>query len=506
MRFRISAFLSLCLLLSCSSEITVIDNDETPLTMDLKEFSFLSSDNNLLDKDIHCDIIGDTLIECWIPQLLESKELVPHVVYDADTCLLDSRLYVEKILKVDFRKQVLLKLKKHGIRKDYKVQVHSFTGLPIMWLNTKENAEINSKEDYNEATLTIKEDIALGGAETNLNETKVFVKGRGHTTWNLYPKKPYRFKFDEKVSVLSMPKDKSWVLIANYYDNTLIRNHIAYWLGSISLLDYTPRFKFVELVLNGLHKGVYQIGEKMKISKNRVNVGDDGFLLEMACNEGEDKPYFETEYMPYPLYVKDPDLAVGDDNYNYIKQRFNQAEWVLYSDFFKDPDNGWQKYYDVSSFVDYYLINEITKNVDAVKWTSTYFSISRTDKIKMGPLWDFDSALGNEVYDGCDAPEDFYTRRFGYYPRLFEDPFFVSKVKERFNFFYSVKEDMLFEIDSMAEYLKRSAEYNNNIWNTLYNDEYGTHHLQGGYNKEIEWLKEWILARFEWLKVEFDKM
>ena len=136
MRFRISAFLTLCLLLSCSSEITVIDNDETPLILDLKEFSFLSSDNSILDKDINCNIIGDTLIECWIPQLLDSKKLVPHIIYDADTCIIDSERYVEKSSIVDFRKGVLLLLKKQDISKEYKVQVHSYTGLPVVWLNT----------------------------------------------------------------------------------------------------------------------------------------------------------------------------------------------------------------------------------------------------------------------------------------------------------------------------------------------------------------------------------
>lgn len=307
-----------------------------------------------------------------------------------------------------------------------------------------------------------------------------------------------------------MPKDKSWVLLANYKDNTLIRNHIAYWLGSISNLEYTPRFQFVECVLNGSYNGSCQLGEKVKISKQRLNIGDDGFLLEMASNEDKNSPHFVTAHLNEPLYFKDPDVVYGDDNYCYARDYLIEAERFLYSESFKDPINGWRKCFDEDSFVDYYIINEITKNVDIVRWTSTYLYFKKGGKIKMGPLWDYDSAFGNETYDGCDKPDEFYTKRFGYYPQLFNDPSFVAAVKNRFNFFYSKKNDLMEEIDRSAELLSRSAYEDNTVWGNLdidKRDQYNHRHYEGGgYSKEVVWLKDCISQRLDWLKVEFDNM
>jgi hypothetical protein len=95
------------------------------------------------------------------------------------------------------------------------------------------------------------------------------------------PKKPYRLKFENKIALFGEEKDKSWVMLANYYDKTMIRNQIAFYMGKSSNLEYTPKFHYVELILNGRYNGTYQLGDKIKVGSNRVNVGDDGFLLEV---------------------------------------------------------------------------------------------------------------------------------------------------------------------------------------------------------------------------------
>lgn len=108
------------------------------------------------------------------------------------------------------------------------------------------------------------------------------IKGRGNSTWTNSPKKPYTIKLYEKASLTGLPKDKSWVLLANYFDPTQLRNSVASFISSkISYLEYTPHYKFVFLTLNNTPCGIYQIGEKLKIGENRVNIGDDGFLLEV---------------------------------------------------------------------------------------------------------------------------------------------------------------------------------------------------------------------------------
>lgn len=488
---------------SCSDH----DSTKNDPLLELKAISLQAIYNShLLTEDVKCEVIGDTLIECWIPSLLNSKLLKPTIDYNAESCTIDSLPYQRGETLVDFRRPIRLRLTSNGTNKDYLMLVHTFTGLPVVRIDTKGNEEILSKEEYVEANISVSEDIIHEEAK-GIEDSHVLIKGRGHSTWNLFPKKPYRLKFDEKVGFLDMPKDKSWVLLANYKDNTLIRNHIGYWLGSISKLEYTPSFQFVECVLNGKYVGNYQIGEKLKISKLRLNLGDDGFLLEMACNEDQGAPCFTTHHLEYPFYFKDPDVENDDENYCYAKDYLIKAEEVLFSDSFMDPAEGWRMYLDEESFVDYYLINEIAKSVDAVRWTSTYVNFSRGGKIKMGPLWDFDSSFGNEIYDGCNQPDGFYTKSFGWYPQLFKDPSFVASVKKRFDFFYGKKSGILAEIDRIANDLSRSAEANNSVWGTLDAQKYENQHFEGGgYDKEVEWMKEWISQRLEWLKVVFDKM
>ena len=163
-----------------------------------------------------------------------------------------------------------------------------------------------------------------------VTEADVKIKGRGNSTWAM-AKKPYALKFDEKISLLDEPKDKSWVLLANYADKTSLRNQTAFYMGSISNLDYTPRFHFVDLMLNGRYNGTYQLGEKIKISKDRVNVGDDGFLLEIDAKAGADEITFYTNHLNHPVNIKDPDVEVDDENYNYIKDYVITAEDALFS-------------------------------------------------------------------------------------------------------------------------------------------------------------------------------
>ena len=193
--------------------------------------------------------------------------------------------------------------------------------LPMVSISTPNNQPITSKEEYISNSLISVSDV----------DGKYFnIKGRGNSTWNA-PKKPYAIKFDKKVSLMSLPEDKSWVMLANYFDASLLRNDLAFYMGQkMSHLDYTPHFYSVELTLNGEYKGIYQLGEKLKISKKRVNVGDDGFLLEIDAKAGSDEITFSTPFLEQPVSIKDPDVVEGDDNYNWVKNFVTEAEAALF--------------------------------------------------------------------------------------------------------------------------------------------------------------------------------
>jgi hypothetical protein len=219
----------------------------------------------------------------------------------------------------------------------------------------------------------------------------------------------------------------------------------------------------------------------------------------------EDSRYFSTPHLSQVVNIKDPDVEYYDDNYNYAKDFVSTADSVLFSDNFTDTENGWQKYMDIESFVDWMLINEISKNLDAF-WWSGYFSLKRGKKIRMEPLWDFDHSFGNYVRDGIERPNGWAVKQYSWYSRLFNDPTFVKATKERFNYFYEKKDDIINEINLCALYLNLSSKEDNNRWGTLYYNIGTDSDIWGSYNNEIQYMKEWLNARFEWLKGEFDKM
>lgn len=379
------------------------------------------------------------------------------------------------------------------------------SGLPVTIINTPNNQDITSKEEYLENSLIsiFQTDIIDEFCElTN-------VKGRGNSTWG-NPKKPYAIKFNKKKSMLSLPEDKSWVLLANYYDATLLRNDLAFYLGNeYSLLDWTPHYQHVDLILNGVYKGIYQLGEKVKIAKKRVNVGDTGILMEIDVRapQEEDARFFSVNHIGQPVNIKDPEVEYNDDLYNYARDYVCAADASLFSTDFTDPENGWQKYLDMDSFVDWYLINEIAKNPDAAFSTSCYMNLKPGAKLKMGPIWDFDIGFSNDPW-GESRPtmsaEGFYVKNATWYNRLFQDPSFVARVKERFNVFYTNKQNILDHIDLEAAVLINKIYEDNKLWGTITSTSASVDEVKTVYQSKVDYLKDWLASRLEWLNTNLN--
>ena len=169
--------------------------------------------------------------------------------------------------------------------------------LSVISINTENLAPIVSKDDYINGTFEISGENEDENLVTNLR-----IRGRGNSTWS-FPKKPYQIKFDNKENVLGMPKDKKWILLANYSDKTMLRNELAFDLSRYSNLNWTSESRFVELFINNEYLGVYQIAQKVEESSNRVNIGDNGYLLEVdqLSRLDPDDVYFKTNYY---LHIK----------------------------------------------------------------------------------------------------------------------------------------------------------------------------------------------------------
>ena len=181
-------------------------------------------------------------------------------------------------------------------------------------------------------------------------------------------------------------------------------------------------------------------------------------------------------------------------------------ENVLFSGDFMNEENGYRKYIDIESFVDWYLINEISKNNDAKFYSSCFMNIEPGGKLKMGPLWDFDLAFGNVNYNDNDIFDGLWIIKASWFERLFKDPAFVSEVNKRFQYYYNNRYEIYRIINEKAQYLNRSIIENNNRWGTLYMYMSPNSVVLGKYQNEVQNMKVWLDKRFEWLKTEFESM
>ena len=475
----------------------------------LLSMEFVTNDNqSSLRENVTCKIVGDSIIECWLPAASSGKILKPRFTFEGTMVVIDGFEAESGKTEIDFTRPRTVTVATSSKNKYYTIYVHSSTGLPIMSITTDGLQEVTSKDTYIGASLMLREDVRTRAAG-DVTEARVNIKGRGNSSWQ-FPKKPYTLKFDEKVSLLDMHKDKTWVLIPNYNDKSMLRNSLAFYMSSISQIDYTPECHFIELVFNGKYQGTYLLCEKLKIAKHRVNVGDNGFLLEIDSRApGEsDSRYFEVPHLENVVNIKDPDVEYNDENYRYIKDYVKKADDVLFGSKYTDPNVGWQAYIDMDSFVDWYLIQEIGKNLDGNFDTSCYMHLARGGKLKMGPMWDMDIAFGNiaQANQTCYDPKGFHINDVKWYARLFKDPVFKARVKERFNYFYARLNDILANVNADAQYLKYAVEENDDKWHLLNTYTWSNYDIWGSYQNEVQGLKEWLVTRMEWLKNQFNRM
>ena len=479
------------------------ENDSVVLSVrpTLSSFRIEAINNPLYIQDDIVLEVDNGLIEGRVPYLSDLSSLVASFSFEGKAAYVDGVEQISGVTKNDFTKDVIYKVVAEDGTEEayYVVSIKNFTGIPVVKISTHD-IPILDKDTWIEADMTIDGMVAF----ENYSD-KAFIKGRGNSTWAAI-KKPYALKLSKKAELLNMPKHKRWVLLANYYDKTSLRNAIAFYMGEqYTRLDYTPKMQYVELFLNEVYLGTYQLGEQIKIDENRVNVTDNGYLLEIDSKAAPEDIVFKSP-LGLQFNIKEPGLEVESEKYNYIRQFVTDAENALYGENFLNSEFGYRKFIDIESFVDWYLINEITKNNDASFFTSCYMNLSPEGKLKMGPLWDFDLAFGNVNYNNNNSPEGFWIKESVWISRLFEDPSFVMQVKERFNDIMSRKVEIMQYINDLSGVLRWSVLENNAKWGTLYQSNWPNYAVWGSYRNEVQYLKNWLHQRFEWLEKAFAEL
>ena len=478
-------------------------NEDTTGEPALLSYDFQSKTNTgKIAKGFSCKILNNDILECFAKETLKSKELIATFEFTGDSVTLTEGTRIQsKKTSIDYGNAISLTVHYGKKNRTYQVRLYPYTGLPYISIETANGKEVTDKTNLRDASIRIMEDPDNQEFAVSMN---CGINGHGNSTWTDSPKKPYAIKFNKKTSLFSLPKGKSWILVANYFDKTMVRNSAAMYLSSISSAPYTPRFQFVELILNGKHRGTYQLFEKVNDSKERLNLHGNDFLLEVDNHPREKDVYITLESLPKPVKIHSPDnINENDTNYNYIKTVLEDIEKTLFSENFLDEEEGYKKYIDIDALVEWFVVTEITENSsNRVNWYMTY---ERNGKLKMGPFWDYDLAFGNSLWVlAANNTDQLWMTSVTWFKQFMKNPEFKRKVKERFNYFYSHKADLLNTMDENAQKIKPSAMINNDLWDIFECNSCSSENIGELYDNEVSQMIEWTDARIEWLKSKFD--
>ena len=385
--------------------------------------------------------------------------------------------------------------------------------LPTLSINTTNGVAVTSKDVYIPATFRL-----TGASDAPLNEGTLEIKGHGNSTWKM-PKKPYRLNLTTNTAFMAMPADQHWVLLANYSDKTLMRNDVTFELSRLLGMAYTPRSRFVDLLFNGAYQGVYQLTEQIRIAPDRVNISEmkvtdtsattitGGYLIEVDERRGQDFCFTSTVSgmvfcVVNPENLRDPAWA---RQRQYICDYIRQTEAAIFGKRFAHPQTGYAGFIDVESAINYYLVNEIVKNVDGNLRLSTYLYKKRDGKLGFGPVWDFDLAIGNVDYRYADKTDGWYIRTAPWFARMFEDPAFQSRVKARWTQMTTDRTlDGLFEyILTRWDYLRRAQVKNFQRWPILWTWVWPNRVVTGSYDGEVLAMRDWLTDRVRWIDAQY---
>lgn len=462
----------------------------------LLSLSFKQADNGeAVWADVHARM-GQGSASIYTPMVRSVDNLVATFTTDGVGVYVGDKEQVSRQTPNDFTSPVTYRVvSSSGHEYEYVVSVAT-SELPVVVINTPGKALVPPKtEDWLAGTEL---QIILKDGTVDYHSEVANIRGRGNSTWS-FPKKPYALKLNEKASILGMPKHKRWVLLANWLDRTSMRNHIAFHIAKQTDLDWTPRGEFVEVVLNGKHKGTYYLCEQIKVDENRVNISDltdedpsGGFLMELDVYFDEAYKFHSSVY-GLPYMFKDPD-EVTEAQQSFMQDYITTLEWALYDDG-RFAEREYVEYLDVDSFIDWWFVHELTGNSEPYHPKSTYMHKDRGGLLKAGPVWDFDW----ETFVPYKT-SGYVIQGAVYYGRLFQDEAFVARVKERWALLKPRFDAVADFIDSEAERLAPAIKENMVMWpiDVVVNQdeslsfEAAVDRMKTSYKNKLNWLNRHI--------------
>jgi hypothetical protein len=352
-----------------------------------------------------------------------------------------------------------------------------------------------------------------------------------------YPKKQYEIQLRNadgngiEASLLGMPAESEWILVAAYHDKSLMRDGLGYWLNR-QTGKYAPRFQFCEVILNDEYIGVYVLTEKIKRGSNRINIqaagatGNNltgGYIIKIDRESTQANDGWRSTFQPpngsgdqtiFFRYVSPGASEISNPQREYIRQFLTDFETALAAPNFTNPGQGYARLIDMDSFIDYLLVSEVTKNPEAYRLNTYLYKVRQSsgNRLFMGPGWNYGIAFGNgetcldnspmgHVLDfNLECPNDFSLVPF-WWNRFLDDISFRQRLEARWavarNGVYSTSTIQAY-VDSVAHVLNQGAQQRNFIRWPVLGDE--------NYQQQITQLKQWITARLEWLDVKIPRL
>jgi hypothetical protein len=411
---------------------------------------------------------------------------------------------------------------------------YRFSTLPILSINTYQQIIQDEPRikawlrviDHGEGNMNSLDDISTG------YDGRISIEIRGESA-QMFPKKSYSFETQDSlgennnISLLGLPEENDWILYGPYSDKTLIKNVLSFKLAR-DMGRYATRTRYCEVFINRDYKGLYVLMEKIKRDKNRVDIatlreedtsGDQltgGYILRIDKLDANDYPgwtaYPEVAQSgedPVQYQYFDPDgWELQPQQQDYIRNYMRNFEMSLNGPYYMHQEQGYKSFVDIPSFVDYLIINEMTKNIDAYIF-STYFYKDRDSKggkLHMGPAWDFNISFGNVDYN------DLATQTYGWlynehyriywFRRMMNDRVFSNYLNCRWHELRATvfSNDQIFNyIDSLVSELKDPVSKNFKKWPVLGNYVWPNIFIGNTHEEEISQIKSWLAARLEWM-------
>lgn len=342
--------------------------------------------------------------------------------------------------------------------------------VPQIKINTSPSIpEIIDKENYLNAHITI--DSRGRGSDF---EGDVNIRGRGNSSW-YDPKKPYRLKFDKKTSVLGYKKAKSYVLVANWTDPSMLRNIIATKAAQLLDMPYTNTITPVEVTFNNIYKGTYLFTEKVGMNSGSVDLteGEDA-MFEIDSYFDENLRFISDAYELPVMYKED---GITDEQFKFWRDDFNSFESTLLRSAQGDKDAiaELSKLLDMEQAAKYLLVNNIAGNHEIMYPKSLYIYKPRDGKYSLGPVWDFDWGFGHdpkasdvliEMIEDKDIPDCCYGYQF--FMDIVKHPDFKPIYKKVWEDFRDNKLKALYDyIDSYAQMTAASNMRSIQAWEWL---------------------------------------